>query len=76
MPFFIVEAYADDCKVTANHWSAQMAFADAVDWRLVKRLSNVAISDGNKVYSIREFATVLKQPETPENRRPLPGEEI
>lgn len=76
MPFFIVEAYADDCKVTANHWSAQMAFADAVDWRLVKRLSNVAISDGNTVYSIREFATVLNQPEISETGSPPPGEAI
>jgi hypothetical protein len=75
MPFFIVEAYADDCKVTANHWSAQMAFADAVDWRLVKRLSNVAISDGIHVYSIREFATALKQPDAFENGIAAPGEE-
>jgi hypothetical protein len=61
MPNFIVEAYADDCKVTANHRSPQRAFADAVDWRLVKRLNNVAISDGTTTYSIAEFAAAMKQ---------------
>lgn len=61
MPYFIVEAYADDCKVTASHWSAQGAFADAVDWRLVKRLTNVAISDGTTIHSIAEFAAAMKQ---------------
>jgi hypothetical protein len=51
MPYFIVEAYADDCKVTAMHWSAKRAFADAVAWSIVRGLSDVAIGDGLKAAS-------------------------
>lgn len=63
MPYFIVEAYADDCRVTAMHWSAKRAFADAVEWSIVRRLSGVAIRDGTKSYSISEFAAAIAQQE-------------
>jgi hypothetical protein len=62
MPYF-VEAYADDCRVTATAWTAKEAFAEAIDWRIVKRLSAVSIRDGSRSYSIAEFASAMAQQE-------------
>jgi hypothetical protein len=31
----------------------------AVEWHVAERLSNVAISDGNKNYTVSEFASVM-----------------
>ena len=58
MPYF-VEAYADDCKVSATGWTAKDAFAVAVEWRIVRRLSFVSISDGSTSYSIAEFTSAM-----------------
>jgi hypothetical protein len=58
MPYF-VEAYADDCKVSATGWTAKEAFALAVEWRIVKRLSAVSISHDSNSYSIAEFASAM-----------------
>lgn len=58
MPYF-VEAYADDCKLTATHWSSKRAFAAAIDWHVLKRLSAVSIRDGTKNYSIAEFSEAM-----------------
>ena len=66
MPYFIVEAVVDDYGLTARHWSAPRAFADSIDWRLVNRLDQVAISDGTKTYSIREVAEAIERQDFPE----------
>ena len=58
MSRYVVEAYSDDCLVTADHWSAKRAFADAV---LVRRLNGVTIHNGGKRYSISEFAAAMAQ---------------
>jgi hypothetical protein len=58
MPFF-VEAYADDHKLTAATDTAKKAFAEAIDWHVVKRFVGVSISDGVRSYSIAEFAEVM-----------------
>ena len=58
MPYF-VEAYADDCKVSVPAWTAKEAFAVAVEWRIVKRLSAVSICHGSMSYSIAEFAQAM-----------------
>jgi hypothetical protein len=69
MSRYVVEAYSDDCLVTADHWSAKRAFADAVEWRLVRRLNGVTIRDGGKRYSISEFAAAMAQEECAEADR-------
>ena len=51
MPYF-VEAYADNCKLTAKVRTAKKAFAKAIDWRIVGPISAVTIRDGRKRYSI------------------------
>lgn len=58
MPYF-VEAYADDCRLTAAADTAKKAFAEAIDWHVVKRLAGVIISDGTQTYSIAEFAELM-----------------
>lgn len=58
MPF-IVEAYIDDCKLTATAKTARKAFAEAIDWHIVKQLSGVSINDGVKSYSIAEFSEAM-----------------
>jgi hypothetical protein len=58
MPFF-VEAYADDHKLTAATDTAKKAFAEAIDWHVVKRFTGVTISDGVRCYTIAEFSSVM-----------------
>jgi hypothetical protein len=60
MPYF-VEAYADDCKLTATAKTAKKAFAEAIDWHVAKRLVGVIISDGSRSYSIAEFASAMAE---------------
>ncbi len=62
MPYF-VEAYADDCKVSCTAWTAKEAFALAVEWRIVRRLSAVSISHDSMSYAIAEFAQAMAKQE-------------
>ncbi len=52
MPFS-VSAYVDDRLVSATTETAKKAFAKAVEWHVVRQLTDVSISDGDKTYSIR-----------------------
>ena len=57
---FNVTAYADDHALTTSVETAQEAFAKAVEWHVVRRLSDIAISDGIKRYSIAEFSSLIE----------------
>ncbi len=56
---FLVHAYVDDHLLNAAADTAKEAFAKAVEWHIVGRLTNVSISDGIRSYSIAEFALVM-----------------
>ena len=58
MPF-IVEGYADDCKLTASVRTAKKAFAKAIDWHVAGQLSCVSIREGSRSYSIPEFSEAM-----------------
>ena len=58
MPY-LVEGYADDCKLTATAKTAKKAFAEAIDWQVAKQFSAVCIRDGDRRYSIAEFSEVM-----------------
>ncbi len=58
MPFH-VHAYVDDQLLEAPAKTAKAAFAKAIEWRIVGRLTDVSISDGIRSYSIAEFASVM-----------------
>jgi hypothetical protein len=58
MPFH-VHAYVDDYLLNAAAETAKDAFAKAIEWHVVGRLTDVSISDGTRSYSIAEFASVM-----------------
>ena len=56
---FHVHAYVDDHVLKATAKTARDAFAKAIEWHVVGRLTDISISDGNRSYSIAEFASVM-----------------
>jgi hypothetical protein len=56
---FHVHAYVDDHLLVATAKTAKDAFAKAIDWHVVRRLTDISISDGIRSYSIAEFASVM-----------------
>ena len=56
---FHVHAYVDDHMFEATAKTARDAFAKAIEWHVVGRLTDISISDGNRSYSIAEFASVM-----------------
>jgi hypothetical protein len=56
---FHVHAYVDDRVLKATAKTAKDAFAKAIEWHVVGKLIDISISDGNKSYSIAEFASVM-----------------
>jgi hypothetical protein len=58
MPFH-VHAYVDDHLLEATANTAKAAFATAIEWYVVGRLTGVSINDGTRSYSIAEFASVM-----------------
>ena len=56
---FHVHAYVDDQLLEAAARTAKAAFAKAIEWRVVGRLTDVSINDGARSYSIAEFASVM-----------------
>lgn len=58
MPY-TVQGYINDQTLTVTAATARAAFATAIEWRIAKKLANVSIADGNKIYSIDEFATAM-----------------
>lgn len=60
----------DGHKLTVAFATAKEAFAEAVDWQIVKKLPDVCINDGTKLYSVSAFASVLWLVETSRARMP------
>lgn len=58
MPFSLKAYYAAH-PLTVTTETAKEAFAKAVEWRVVKRFTDVSISDGIKGYTIAEFASAM-----------------
>jgi hypothetical protein len=56
---FYVHAHVDDQLLEAAAKTAKAAFAMAIEWRVVGRLTDVSINDGTRSYSIAEFASVM-----------------
>jgi hypothetical protein len=56
---FHVHAYVDDHVLKATAKTGKDAFAKAIEWHVVGRLTDISISDGNRSYSIAEFASVM-----------------
>ena len=56
---FSVSAHVDHCPVSVTTETAKEAFAKAVEWHVVHKLTDVSISDGNKSYSIDGFALAM-----------------
>jgi hypothetical protein len=59
MPF-LLSAYADDSLVSATTETAKEAFAKAVEWHVVHKLTDVSISYGINSYSIGGFASTME----------------
>ena len=58
MPFH-VHAYVDGHFLKAAAKTARDAFAKAIEWHVVGRLTDISISAGTRSYSIAEFASVM-----------------
>ena len=56
---FHVHAYVDDNVLKSTAKTAKDAFAKAIEWHVVGRLTDISIRDGNRSYSIAEFASVM-----------------
>ena len=56
---FSLSGYADDSLVSATTETAKKAFAKAVEWHVVRKLTDISISDGIKSYSIDGFASAM-----------------
>jgi hypothetical protein len=54
-----VHAYVDDHMFMATAKTDRDAFAKAIEWHVVGRLTGISISDGTRSYSIAEFASVM-----------------
>jgi hypothetical protein len=56
---FVVQAYVDDHVLTATAATAKDAFAKAVEWQVVGRLTDVSIKVGASGYTIPEFSLMM-----------------
>jgi hypothetical protein len=58
MPF-IVKAYFEGRALTATAETTKEAFASAIEWHVVGKLTDVSISDGTRSYSLVEFSLIM-----------------
>ena len=56
---FVVQAHIDDHTLSATTETAKEAFAKAVEWQVVHKLSCVIISDGVRSFTITDFASAM-----------------
>ena len=52
-------SYIDDCKLTATARTARKAFAEAIEWHIVRQFIGVCICDGGRNYSIADFSEAM-----------------
>jgi len=58
MPFAI-RAQMDDIALTATAETAKHAFAKAIKWHAVYKMTNIIITDAVRSYSIAEFSSAM-----------------
>lgn len=58
MPY-LVQGCIDGRTLAVTAATAKAAFATAIEWHIAKKFAGVSISDGNKIYSIDEFAAAI-----------------
>jgi hypothetical protein len=58
MPY-MVQRGIDDSALTVITETAKEAFAQAIEWSVAGRYTDVSIHDGSKSYSIHEFALAM-----------------
>lgn len=56
---YLVEGWIDDCKLTATARTARKAFAEAIEWHIVRQFVGVSICQGGRKYSIADFAEAM-----------------
>ena len=56
---FVVQAHIDDHTLSATTETAKEAFAKAIEWQVVHKLTRVTISDGVRSFSITDFASAM-----------------
>jgi hypothetical protein len=54
----LVRAYVDVYALTVTAKTAKDAFASAIEWHVVGKLTDVSINDGTRSYSIVEFSLI------------------
>jgi len=55
----LVRAYVDVYALTVTAKTAKDAFASAIEWHVVGKLTDVSINDGTRSYSIVEFSLIM-----------------
>jgi hypothetical protein len=56
---FVVQAHIDDHTLSATTETAKEAFAKAIEWQVVHKLTHATISDGVRSFSITDFASAM-----------------
>jgi hypothetical protein len=56
---FVVQAHIDDHTLSATTETAKEAFAKAIEWQVVHKLTRATISDGVRSFSITDFASAM-----------------
>jgi pterin-4a-carbinolamine dehydratase len=56
---FVVQAHIDDHTLSATTETVKEAFAKAIEWQVVHKLTRVTISDGVRSFSITDFASAM-----------------
>ena len=56
---FVIQAHIEDHTLSATTETAKEAFAKAVEWQVVHKLTRVIISDGVRSFTITDFASAM-----------------
>ncbi len=56
---FVVQAHVEDHTLSATTETAKEAFAKAIEWQAVHKLTCVTISDGVRSFTITDFASAM-----------------
>ena len=55
----VVQAHIDDHTLSVTTETAKQAFAKAVEWQAVHKLTRVIITDGVRGFTITDFASAM-----------------
>ena len=71
---FVIQAHLEDHTLSATTETAKEAFAKAIEWQAVHKLTCVTISDGVRSFSITDsFLEIANTVGAPSDRRPKAG---